>query len=189
MVDNILFMRKAKAQLSGNWINAVIGTLIYCVIMGAASCTYFGELILVGPLTFGYILYLACLIDTKQYNLNLLFKGFDRFVETLLAGLLCSVIVSLGTALLIVPGIIASLGLSMTFFIMVDDPNISGMDALKMSWNIMNGQKWNLFCLWCRFIGWMLLCLITCGIGFLWLEPYMMGATLNFYRNLRYGTY
>ncbi len=76
----------------------------------------------------------------------------------------------------------------MTFFIMADDPNISGIDALKMSWNLMNGQKMNLFCLYLRFIGWMILAIITCGIGYLWLAPYMTATTLNFYRQLRYGT-
>ena len=101
--------------------------------MGAASCTYIGELVLFGSLSFGYFLFIGCLVDTKAMNLNLLFKGFDRFVETLIAGLLYSVAVSIGTALLIVPGIIIGLGFSMTFFIMADDPNISGIDALKMS--------------------------------------------------------
>ncbi len=189
MVDNISLMRKAKAQLTNNWTNAVVATLIYVAIMGAASATYFGELVLVGPLSFGYMLFIACMVDTRANNLNLLFKGFDRFVETLVAGLLYSIAVSIGYVLLIVPGIIAALGFSMTFFIMVDDPNISGIDALKMSWNLMNGHKWDLFCLWFRFLGWALLCILTLGIGFLWLQPYMTAATLNFYRNIRYGTY
>lgn len=188
MIDNISLMHRAKAQLAGNWMNAAIGTLIYLVIMGAASCTYIGELVLFGSLSFGYFLFIGCLVDTKAMNLNLLFKGFDRFVETLIAGLLYSVAVSIGTALLIVPGIIIGLGFSMTFFIMADDPNISGIDALKMSWNLMNGQKMNLFCLYLRFIGWMILAIITCGIGYLWLAPYMTATTLNFYRQLRYGT-
>lgn len=131
---------------------------------------------------------MACLADTRVNNFSLLFKGFDRFVETLVAGLIISVLAAVGFALLIVPGIIISCGLSMTFFIMADDPNISGIDALQMSWNMMNGQKMNFFCLGLRFLGWALLCVLTCGIGFLWLQPYMTLAFLNFYRNLRYGT-
>ena len=188
MINNISLMRKAKEQLAGNWTNAVVATLIYLVIEGAACSTTIGELILIGPLTFGYVLYMACLADTRVNNFSLLFKGFDRFVETLVAGLIISVLAAVGFALLIVPGIIISCGLSMTFFIMADDPNISGLDALQMSWNMMNGQKMNFFCLGLRFLGWALLCVLTCGIGFLWLQPYMTLAFLNFYRNLRYGT-
>ena len=187
--DNIMFMRRAKEQLAGQWGNAAIGSLIYIVIIAAASSIYIGELVLYGSLTFGYILFLACLIDTKQNKLDLLFKGFNRFVETLIAGLLYSLIVSIGIALLIVPGIIAALGLALTFFIMADDEKISGVDALKMSWDMMNGHKTYLFCRWLRFFGWWLLCILTCGIGFIWLYPYMTATTLNFYRKLRYGTY
>lgn len=189
MIENVSLMRSAKAQLAGNWNNAAIASLIYIVLMGAASCTYILELVLYGPLTFGYYLYMCCLIDRKENNLNLLFNGFNRFAETLIAGLLYTVAVSVGMILLIVPGIIAALGFSMTFFIMVDDPNISGIDALQMSWNLMKGHKWDLFCLFLRFFGWILLSIITCGIASFWISPYITAATLNFYRSLRYGTY
>jgi len=187
-MDKISLMRKAKEQLAGQWLNAAIGTLIYIVISSALSSTYVLELILGGPIMFGYILFMACLVDTKSGRFELLFKGFERFVETLIAGLLLTVAVSIGMALLIVPGIIVGTGLAMTFFIMADDANISGVDALKLSWQMMDGHKMDLFCLWLRFFGWFLLCILTCGIGFIWLMPYMTATTLNFYRTLRYGT-
>lgn len=188
-MDNVAFMRKAKLQLAGQWGNAAIGTLIFLVILVAVSFTYIGELVLTGPLSLGYVLFISCLVDTKQNKLDLLFSGFNRFIETLIAGLLISVAVGIGCALLIVPGIILGLGFGMTFFIMADNQNISGIDALKESWNMMNGHKWDLFCLNFRFIGWILLALITCGIGWIWLYPYMLTANLNFYRQLRYGTF
>lgn len=188
-MDNVAFMRKAKLQLAGFWMDAAIATLIYLVIMGAVSCTAVGELILYGPLTFGYVLYIGCLVDTKNSKLDLLFSGFNRFVETLIAGLLFSVATAIGFALLIVPGIIVALGFSMTFFIMADDQNISGIDAMKQSWAMMTGHKWDYFCLQLRFIGWAILASITCGIGWIWLYPYMLTASLNFYRQLRYGTF
>ncbi|MCH5230921.1 MAG: DUF975 family protein [Muribaculaceae bacterium] len=189
MNENVMMMRRAKEQLANKWINVAIGTLIYVAINAVASYTYVLAMLLYGPLTFGYYLYLACNVDTGVNNLNLLFKGFERFTDTLVAGLLYFLAVSIGTFFLIVPGIIAALGFSMTFFIMVDDPNISGIDALQKSWNMMNGQKWNLFCLWIRFFGWALLCILTCGIGSLFLNPYIVVTTQNFYRKLRYGTF
>lgn len=189
MSENQMLMRRAKAQLANKWVNVAIGSLIYLVIMGVAGSTYLVELIVYGPLTFGFYLYIACNIDRGVNNFNLLFKGFERFGDTLVAGLLMTLAIAIGCILLIVPGIILSCGLAMTFFIMVDDPNISGIDALQQSWNMMKGQKWNLFCLWFRFIGWMLLSILTCGIGFIFLQPYMVAATQNFYRKLRYGTY
>ena len=189
MNENVLLMRRAKEQLSGKWINAALGSLIYIVIMSIAGSTSFLELFVFGPLTFGYYLFLSCIIDTGVNNYNLLFKGFERFVDTFLAGLLYSFAVGLGCILLIVPGIILACGFAMTFFIMVDDPNISGVDALQQSWNMMRGQKWNLFCLWMRFFGWFILSILTLGIGFIFLEPYIVITTQNFYRKLRYGTF
>ena len=189
MNENLLMMRRAKEQLANKWGNVAVGSLIYIVIMAIASSTYLVELIIYGPLTFGYYLYLACNIDRGENNFNLLFKGFERFADTFVAGLLMSLAIGIGFVLLIVPGIIACCGFALTFFIMVDDPNISGIDALKQSWLMMRGQKWNLFCLWFRFIGWILLTILTCGIGSILLQPYMIAATQNFYRKLRYGTF
>lgn len=189
MNENVLLMRKAKEQLAGNWTPAVVASMIYILIMSVAGSTSILELVAYGPLTFGFYLYLACLADTKNNNLNLLFKGFERFLDTFVAGLLISLAVGVGLVLLIVPGIIFSCGFAMTFFIMIDDPNISGLDAMSQSWNMMRGHKWDLFCLWFRFIGWILLSILTCGIGILWLEPYITLTTMNFYRKLRYGTF
>lgn len=182
-------MRHAKARLAGNWVSAAVGTLIYVAIISAASFTYIGEMLLYGPLTFGYILYLMCLADTGRSDYNILFSGFSRFAETLVAGLLISLAVSLGFVFLIVPGIVLYLGFGMTFFIMSDDRNISGIDAMQESWNMMKGHKMELFMLEIRFIGWLLLCVLTCGILSLWISPYITLAKFNFYRQLRNGTF
>lgn len=189
MNDNIALMRRAKAQLAGKWVNVSVASLIYLVIMGVASSTSLLEILIYGPLTFGYLLYLACYIDTGVNNLNLLFKGFERFVDTFIAGILYSLAVGVGFVLLIVPGIIMACGFGLTFFIMTDDPNISGLDALQLSWNMMRGHKWEFFCLNLHFLGWIILSILTCGIGFIFLEPYMMATFQNYYRKLRYGTF
>ena len=189
MNENVALMRRAKAQLSGNWVNVAIGSLIYIALMFVAGSTYILELVVYGPLVFGYYLYIACNIDRHENNFNLLFKGFERFTDTLIAGLLYSLAVGVGCALLIVPGIILACGFSMTFFIMVDEPEISGVDALSKSWNMMSGHKWDYFCLMLRFLGWIILAILTCGIGFVLLTPYMTATSLNYYRKLRYGTY
>lgn len=187
--QNQLIMQRSKEQLAGKWGNAAVGTLIFLAIVGAASCTYVGALILQGPLTVGFLIYIASLIYEGKNDFNKIFDGFRNFVNTLVAGLVYSLLVAIGYVLLIVPGVILSCGLSMAFFILIDRPETSGMDALSESWNLMNGHKWEFFCLNCRFIGWALLCVLTCGIGYLWLFPYMYASYCNFYRNLRYGTF
>jgi uncharacterized membrane protein len=51
----------------------------------------------------------------------------------------------------------------------------------------MKGNKWKYFCLQWRFFGWALLCVLTLGIGFLWLQPYMMTSSARFYEDLKQG--
>ena len=49
---------------------------------------------------------------------------------------------------------------------------------------LMDGHKGELFMLGLSFIGWEFLCVLTCGIGYLFLNPYMNAAHAAFYRNL-----
>lgn len=189
MTQNQEIMRKAKSQLSGQWGAAAVATLIYTALIGVASFTYVVEYLVYGPLTLGYCLFIIALTGYKSADYNTLFQGFNNFGQTLVAGLLISLAVTVGLVFLIVPGIILCLGFSMTFFIMVDDPDISGIDAIQASWKLMKGHKWELFCLEFRFIGWWILCGLTCGILSFWITPYNIAAQLNFYRNLRYGSY
>ena len=50
----------------------------------------------------------------------------------------------------------------------------------------MQGKKWNLFCLHLSFIGWYILCILTFGIGFIFLAPYIKATETCFYlRNVK----
>ena len=50
---------------------------------------------------------------------------------------------------------------------------------------MMQGHKAKLFWLDLSFIGWVLLCLLTCGVGFLFLLPYTSTARAAFYLDLK----
>ncbi|MCZ8518379.1 MULTISPECIES: DUF975 family protein [Paenibacillus] len=59
------------------------------------------------------------------------------------------------------------------------------MEALSRSKEMMKGHKWRYFVLGLSFLGWVLLAVLTAGIGFLWLGPYMSVTNANFYTNLK----
>ena len=92
--------------------------------------------------------------------------------------------VSIGTILLIVPGIIISFMFCMGPIIFAENPEVNFMDAFKKSKDIMNGHKMKLFLLDLSFIGWGILCLLSLGIGFLFLSPYMECTHASFYEDL-----
>ncbi len=189
MSVNGMIQSAARKQISGFAGAAMLATLILLLITSAAGSMYGLVLLIVGPLNVGYALYCMKIMDERQSDYNRLFAGFNNFVNTLVAGLIYTLLVAVGTVLLIGPGVILACGLSMTWIIMAEDDKISGVDALKKSWEMMNGYKWQYFCLNCRFIGWLLLSILTLGILNLWVQPWMQMSYINFYRNLKYGKY
>lgn len=100
------------------------------------------------------------LINTcKGFNVAVgdLFKGVKYFGKMLLLLLLVTLYTTLWTCLLIVPGIIKAYSYSMALFIFVENPEMGVNECITESRRIMNGQKWNYFCLGISFIGWYLL--------------------------------
>lgn len=99
----------------------------------------------------------------------------------------------LWSVLLIVPGVIMHYAYAMTFHIMYDKnsapgynraEDISTLEAMKLSKELMRGNKWRLFCLRFSFIGWYLLGVCSLGIGFIWIIPYQEVAEAAFYESL-----
>lgn len=77
-----------------------------------------------------------------------------------------------------------SLLISQTYFIIVDFLNYSAKEVLKTSCKIMKRHMWKFFYLEISFLPLMLLCVLTCGIGFIWLMPYMQMTYACFYLDI-----
>jgi uncharacterized membrane protein len=86
---------------------------------------------------------------------------------------------------LIIPGIIAGLSYAMTFYILYEDENISPSEAIDKSKLMMDGHKLKLFYLVLRFLLWALVCVLTLGLGFLILLPYMQITFAKFYDDIK----
>ena len=72
----------------------------------------------------------------------------------------------------------------MTGYILAEDPDLTASQAAQRSKELMRGNRWRLFCLQLSFIGWIILCLFTFGIGNLFLNPYQTAADAAFYREI-----
>lgn len=99
-----------------------------------------------------------------------------------------SVILKLITpiALLIgfIPLFIRSLAYSMYFYLVAEFPELGITKALRISIKITKGYKWQIFVTGLSFIGWILLSILSFGIGFFWLTPYIQMTTTNVYHAL-----
>ncbi len=91
------------------------------------------------------------------------------------------------TVLLVVGWVVAMtvvmLRYMLTFWIIADDPDAGPAMAIRRSVQLMRGRKWKFVCFALRFLGWALLAMLTCGVGFLFLAPYMGVATALWYRD------
>lgn len=85
----------------------------------------------------------------------------------------------------IIIGIIVLLRFSVSSFILTDDPNKGVIESLKESAALMDGNKGRCFYIMISFFGWYLLTILSCGIGYLWITPYVSTTFANFYLDLK----
>ncbi len=187
--ENKILMANARDSLRGFWGLAIgaliIYFLVFCVLGLFPVIGTIATYIIVGPMTVGGVRFTLSVSRKEKPEIGQIFSGFDRFGTHLAAYLLQTLFVCLWTLLLIIPGIIAALSYSMTYFIIAEDSSISASEAITKSKKMMKGNKWKLSYLGFRFTGWFLLAMLSCGIGFLWVGPYMYVSYAKFYDDLK----
>jgi uncharacterized membrane protein len=190
--DNSTFLQNAKASLTGKWGLAIGTFVIYSLLMGAINAldnrAGIFSLLIAGPLSLGAATFSLSIARGTEARLEQLFEGFKYYGLALVAHLLMVLYIVLWSLLLIVPGIIAALSYSMTFYILADDKTLKAQEALDKSKQMMDGHKTQLFYLCLRFFLLALLCILTLGIGFLWLIPFANVTMAKFYDEVRLNT-
>ena len=199
----------ALEALRGNWAPAVVCTIIYLLLSigisllqpniddPTASLTGVQKIMMVAyvlllflvmvPLGVGYYQAFKVLFTDGDNKLtaNCFRLSFGNYFKNVAAYLLMCLFIFLWTLLLIIPGIIKALAYSMTPFILKDFPELSVNQAINLSQKMMKGHKFDYFWLGLSFIGWILLGLLTLGIGYIWLIPYMYTSYAAFYEEVK----
>ena len=180
----------AWRSLSGNWGISIGANLLVGLIYALASSAlgYGGGFarVLLFPLEVGSMLFFLSVVRGEKPTIEMLFKPFTDYGRCLWGCLRIFFFVFLWSLLFIVPGIIASLRYSMTFFIMLDHPEYSVKQAMEESSEITRGYKWRIFgyeLLW----GLIALAVVipTIGIGALWLVQWIDAFYASLYESLR----
>lgn len=111
-----------------------------------------------------------------------LFKGLKQYKRMVGTMALETLFISLGFCCFIVPGIIVALGLFEVPFLLNEDSELSGMAAIRRSWEDMKGYKGRLFGFGLSFFGWIVLTALTCGVlAIFYVGPYMSIAEAGFF--------
>lgn len=93
---------------------------------------------------------------------------------------ICTFLLFLG----FIPMFIKMIEYSFSFFFAAEFPEIGIRKSLRLSITIAKGHRWEIFVLNISFIGWVLLSILTCGVGFLWSLPYYYMTLTNAYHAL-----
>lgn len=184
-MNRAILKSKAKEQLRGRWGMAVLAVLVHFLIGSVVGGIPFAGMVLSPILVFGLSYYFLKLSRNEETDIGDLFIGFNNFVNIFLAGLLMGLFIFFWSLLFIIPGIIAGIRYSFTYYILIDNPEMSAMDAINKSKEMTNGRKWDIFVLKLSYIGWALLVPFTCAIGGLWLMTYQQTTFANYYDQVK----
>lgn len=169
----------APSPLSGELLAVVMIFVLIVAAFGLAISLLFTNVIRVG-----YCRFNLDLAEGRPLQMTTLFSGFQNWGYVVRACGLQTLIIFLKTLLFIIPGMIATYDYAMVPYLMADRPYLSAREALAESKAMMRGHRFELFCLELSFYGWALLCVLTCGVGFVWLTPYMQATLANYYQEL-----
>ena len=203
MNSNQEYKNIALAALKGNWAPAVVCAIVYMVVTGiyssfsvlnadgtSATLSVLSLLFMFGvmyPLQVGYYCAHRDLIVKGDAELvqNTFKITFSNWGRNALGMLLMFVFTFLWALLFIIPGIIKAFAYAMTPYILVDKRELSANQAIDLSKEMMKGHKFDLFWLSLSFIGWILLSILTLGIGLFWLMPYITTSMGAFYEDVK----
>lgn len=203
-MNRVELKQKAKESLKGNY-GKYIGTyFIYALLTGGIATlllTIFQgigidenvatlivgilEIVAASLLTLGYVSFALKIARNQEVSYNELFSKTSLWFTFIAVSLLIYIFTFLWALLFIIPGIIASYKYAMTYYIVLDNPDIDPLEAIRKSKEMMNGHKFELFTLHLSFLGWAILGIFTLGILYFWLIPYIDVTIANFYDSLK----
>lgn len=198
-MDHRLIRQNARYIISGKlfeiWIPLLLIELITLpfsiVILKIAEAgsdlekilTIISSLLLM-PLTIGSYEYFLDIVRGNNKSIKSLFAYFDRFGTILLAIIIMSILITFGSIIFIIPGVIFALMYSQVYYVIVDNKNYGALECLKESRTLMDGYKWDYLVFNFKFIGWILLTIFTFGIAGIYVIPYIIIAQAKYYDNL-----
>ena len=193
MVENYELRKNAREQLGGNIFHSKwLTMLLVCAVFAGASALSAGFIIggqialfvVTGAIFYGMARVMTKNVKNEAWKFEEVFCGFkENFVKTLLLHLVHSLYIFLWTLLFIIPGIVKSYSYAMVYYLQQEPGGLEKepTELISESCNMMDGYKWQLFCLDFSFIGWYILGALCFGIGTFFVTPYHEQARANFY--------
>ncbi len=198
-MENNQIMKEAQDSLKGKWGISIAACLIAGVI--TIMITILGgylinedwggnllSLFVTPPIGVGLALFFLNIHSGNKLEIKTIFNPFkDVWLNSVLAYFMMIVIILIGFLLFFIPGVIATLMFSQVLYIIAEDNKIDPYNALVKSKKMMEGNKWKLFKIMLRILLLAIVCILTLGIGFIWLAPYQNAVYAKFYNVVKEG--
>ena len=184
--------RLSRKSLEGHWkrmgaIHLLYFWLILCCSL-LVSCYGLGTIfyiLLASPFILGAVMCDLKLVRKQELQVSSLLDGIRYMGKSIELNFMNSLMISIWSLLLIVPGIVKSYSNCLSYYVLADDPQMSPTDAREESIRLMEGNRLRLFRLHLSFIGWLLLSVLTLGVLLFWVIPYREIACAHFYEELK----
>ncbi len=193
-MNRVQLKEMAKQQIKGKIGILFLITLIIGLISGVASAIL-SFIPYVGSLVSSIIITPAFALSTVRVYLGLTkgmqpsagdaFSGFDDFWAAFKVQFLVGLFTFLWSLLFVIPGIIKTYAYSMSMYILAENKGKAALECIDESKKMTEGHKMELFVLELSFIGWALLGMVTFGIAYIWVIPYMNATYANAYNSLK----
>ena len=188
-------------------ITALMNTYSILSIVTCQSMLYIVSLF-ISVLQAGYMKMHLNINRKEPYELKNLIQPFtmqpDRFLTLNLILLLGEVVLSLpldilsyrtdgleslgfslgATLIQALVNLLLSLFFGLSNYLLLDNPEMGAIEAMKTSCRLMKGNKGRYFYINLSFIPLEVICIFTCYIGYLWLEPYIQNTFAHFYMDV-----
>lgn len=189
-MKNSQLKKLAKEQIKGNililFLIAIIITVVNTAVVAIPVVGQIAIFFTTGTLYLSLYMILIKLATTNQKpQIEDLQLGLKQWKEATVLALLQTIYITLWSMLFVIPGIIKGLAYSMSYYILAENPGMTGNEAITKSKELMNGHKMDFFMLALSFTGWILLLIVTCGIASFYVVPYMNMAVTNFYLEIK----
>lgn len=185
-VETVTVELKNLAEQTGISIGALLGILV-SIVGVALVISVLWNVFLIAPIGVGIDRFFVLNSNGKPGfgELPYAFKK-GRYLKSVGVLFLSGLFIALWSFLLVIPGIIKMYEYRLVSYILAEDPDLSVMECLHRSKEMMKGHKWNAFVLDLSFIGWHLLAGVTCGVvGIFYVYPYVQATDAELYLALK----
>ena len=164
----------------------VILTVASIVFLLVSLFAAFFSIFVAQPVEIGGIRFFMCARngDVQFGNIGYVFKK-GQYIKAVKTNVVKSLYIFFWSLLFIIPGIVKTFSYALVPYILSENPTISTKKAITISRKTMKGEKWHFFILGLSFILWYLLGSIACGIGTIFVLPYVQATYAEFYALMR----